>query len=128
MRLLVASTRGLGHFGPLIPLARASVAAGHDVVVSAPWAAATVVEDSGLRFRPFANPPEEETNRVFAGAMRHQRAAATDPDAREAADRIVVGQIFARLNVLAALETMRETFEEFRPHVVLRSPRSSHRC
>jgi hypothetical protein len=31
MRLLFATTRGAGHVGPLVPFARAAVAAGHDV-------------------------------------------------------------------------------------------------
>ena len=40
MRLLVATTRGAGHVGPLIPFARAAQRAGHQVLFAAPPPAA----------------------------------------------------------------------------------------
>ena len=36
MRILFASTQGAGHVGPLLPFARAALAAGHTVVLAAP--------------------------------------------------------------------------------------------
>ena len=38
MRILFASTQGAGHVGPLLPFARAALAAGHTVVLAAPAA------------------------------------------------------------------------------------------
>ena len=34
MRIVFATTRGAGHLGPLIPIARACMRAGHDVLVA----------------------------------------------------------------------------------------------
>ncbi|RIL05384.1 MAG: glycosyltransferase [Proteobacteria bacterium] len=57
MRLLFTSAGGSGHSEPLLPLARAAVAAGHDVAFSCrPWMA-PVLEAQG--FRVFAAGPDE---------------------------------------------------------------------
>ena len=36
MRVLFSTTAGAGHFGPLVPVAQACLAAGWDVAVAAP--------------------------------------------------------------------------------------------
>ena len=48
MRILFASTPGIGHIHPLVPIALAARGAGHDVRVAAPSSAATVIEHCGL--------------------------------------------------------------------------------
>ena len=55
MRVLVSTTAGAGHLGPLVPFARALVDAGHEVVVAAPASFASAVEKAGFTHHPFAD-------------------------------------------------------------------------
>ena len=59
MRFLFATTRGAGHFGPLIPFAHACRRAGHQVLVAGHDGAAPLAADAGLRFWPVAEPSAE---------------------------------------------------------------------
>lgn len=52
MRILFTCTPGLGHFHPLVPIARAAAQAGHDVAFATSASFAPMVERSG--FRAFA--------------------------------------------------------------------------
>jgi UDP:flavonoid glycosyltransferase YjiC (YdhE family) len=60
MRVLLASTSGAGHFGPLVPFATAIRRAGHDILVAAPISAQSRVERAGLPFISFADPLEPD--------------------------------------------------------------------
>jgi UDP:flavonoid glycosyltransferase YjiC (YdhE family) len=66
MRVLVATTAGAGHLGPLVPFARALSAKRHQVVVAAPASFASAVERAGFAHRPFPDGSAEEQGRVFA--------------------------------------------------------------
>jgi UDP:flavonoid glycosyltransferase YjiC (YdhE family) len=48
MRVLMTTKAGAGHFGPLIPFARAFQRAGADVLIAAPREAAPMVRAEGL--------------------------------------------------------------------------------
>ncbi|WP_329458014.1 glycosyltransferase [Streptomyces sp. NBC_01497] len=48
MRILMSSTAEAGHLRPMLPFARACVAAGHEVQVATPRSAAHLVKDAGL--------------------------------------------------------------------------------
>jgi len=52
MRVLFTTTAGTGHFHPLVPLAQAAAAAGHDVAVAGPRSVCPTIEASGLRASP----------------------------------------------------------------------------
>ena len=52
MRILFTTTGGTGHFHPLIPLAHAATAAGHEVACAASPSLRAAVEAVGLRFLP----------------------------------------------------------------------------
>src|SRR5205085_2492866 len=94
MRVLVSTTAGAGHLGPLVPFARALVDAGHEVVVAAPASFAAAVEKAGFTHRPFADAPEEELGAVFArlpGLSNHEGNA------------LIVTEVFGRINVRTAL-------------------------
>ena len=52
MRLLFTSTAGTGHFHPLVPLAHAAAAAGHEVAIAASPSLGRSVDAAGLRFFP----------------------------------------------------------------------------
>src|SRR5215207_5261685 len=59
MRVLFATTRGAGHFGPLVPFAHACARAVHDVLVAAPASAAKMVTRAGLAHHPVGEAPAE---------------------------------------------------------------------
>ncbi len=94
MRLLFAFAGGTGHFLPLVPIARAAAAAGHEVAFAAQRPMLARVEASGFRAHdaggetlrsgprrlPLVAPDPEHEARVlretFAGRVARERAAA----------------------------------------------------
>jgi UDP:flavonoid glycosyltransferase YjiC (YdhE family) len=113
MRLLFASTRGAGHFHPLLPFAAACVRAGHKVLFAGPPELEGPVKAAGHGFWPFADPDPEELDAVFSRVH--------EVSEREA-NRIVIGEIFGRLNTQAALPRLEQACTEWRPDVVVRDP------
>jgi hypothetical protein len=111
MRVLVATTAGSGHFGPLVPFARALADLGHDVVVVAPASFAAAVERAGFTHQSVADGPAHEQEAVF-GALH-------SVPYEEASD-IVVREVFGRINTRAALPEMQAFAERWRPELVLR--------
>ena len=109
VRLLVTSTAGAGHYGPLAPFVRSFVRGGHDVLVAAPPALGPSVRDA--EFWPVDDPPAAEMAAVFDGlpALSHDEA-----------NRTVVREVFARLDPAAGLPRLRAAITEWRPDVVLR--------
>lgn len=113
VRVLVASTAGSGHFGPLLPFARGLLAAGHDVAVAAPQSFAATVTGAGFDHLPFADVPPEVMGAVFD-------RLSTLPGGE--ADRVVVREVFGRLDAQAALPGVAATVEAWGPDLVLREP------
>jgi UDP:flavonoid glycosyltransferase YjiC (YdhE family) len=113
VRALFACTRGAGHFNPLVPFIEACRRGGHEVLVAGPPPLAEVVERAGYPFRAGAAPPEDELGRLWARVPTL---------AREEAEQIVVGTIFATLNVRAMLPGLRDAVREWRPDVIVREP------
>ena len=113
MRVLFATTAGTGHFGPLVPFARACRDAGHEVMVAAPESFAPAVRQAGLDHAPFADPRPEVIGPVYGrlSQMSFEEANAT-----------VIGEIFGRLDAQAALPGMTDLVGAWRPDVVLREP------
>ena len=113
MRALFASTRGAGHFNPIVPFARAFERGGHEVLFAGPPALAEAVEGAGFELWQFDPPPEDELGAIWG------RVPELPP---EEANEVVVGEVFGRLNTTAALPRLREACEEWRPDVVVRDP------
>src|SRR5829696_3314697 len=113
MRVLFSTTAGAGHFGPMIPVARACHAAGHAVAVAAPASFAGSVADAGLPHLPFPDVPADQLGAVFGRLPSLPR---------EEANRLVVGEIFGRLDAQAALPTLLGTIRDWAPDVVVRDP------
>jgi Erythromycin biosynthesis protein CIII-like, N-terminal domain len=113
MRVLFASTRGTGHFNPMVPFIDACAHGGHEVLVIGPPPLAETVERAGYPFRVGGFPPEKELGAVWG------RVPTVSP---EEAERLVIGTIFATLNVRAMLPHMRATVRDWRPDVILREP------
>jgi UDP:flavonoid glycosyltransferase YjiC (YdhE family) len=113
MRVLVSTTAGSGHFGPLVPFARACAAAGHEVVVAAPASFAAEVAAAGFEHRPFANAPAELLGQIF------QRVPTLTFDE---SNRVVLADVFGRLDAQAAFPGLAGTIADWRPDLVLREP------
>jgi UDP:flavonoid glycosyltransferase YjiC (YdhE family) len=112
MRVLFTSTPGSGHLGPLFPFAHALRRAGHEVLFAAPFSAQARVERAGLAYLSFADPLERDLQ-PYWDATRNA------PD-WEAANEIVVGQIFGGVRARAALGGVALAIDAWRPHVVVR--------
>ena len=113
MRVLVASTQGAGHLGPLVPFLEALGRRGDDVLVVVPPALAPVVADRGWPCRIGADPPEDELEAVW----RRVPTAS-----REQAAVLVNRELFGRLDTAAMLPTVEGACREWAPDLVLRDP------
>jgi len=115
MRILFASTAGNGHLDPLLPVAEACREQGDEVFFTVPdrERPRAEVEGRGLICRPFADSEEDE---------RDAALAASDPSDRDAGNRVVVREVFGRINTTAALASMRALIDELRPDLVVREP------
>ncbi len=111
MRVLCATTANDGHFGPLLPFARACAATGHDVRVAAPVSYAAAVTGAGFRHEPFPDAPPELIGPIMARLPTL---------AFEEANDLVIREVFARVDAQAGLPGVLETVERWRPDVVLR--------
>jgi UDP:flavonoid glycosyltransferase YjiC (YdhE family) len=111
MRILFATTAGAGHFGPLIPLARAAVRAGHEVAVAAAGLFESAVREAGFDFRPVASPSDEDRGAMFA-----RIGQATF----DGANLIMVRDGFFGIYPRAALPWMNEHVDDWRPAIIVR--------
>jgi UDP:flavonoid glycosyltransferase YjiC (YdhE family) len=111
VRLLISTTRGAGHFGPLIPFANAFLRHGHEVLVAATASAAPMIERAGLDHRPYGDPPDEPRDAIFAEVMGR-------PEDWDKAKR-VVGDVFVRIDARSALPAVRAAIKSWRPDVVV---------
>ena len=117
MRVLVATTANAGHFGPLLPFARACAGSGHEVRVAAPEDFADSVRKAGFRHVPFAPAPPDQTGSVFASLPPLEGATPAD---LETGNVVVLREIFARLDAGAARPGLADAIDDWRPDLVLR--------
>jgi len=94
VRVLFASTRGAGHFDPLVPFIEACLRCGHEVLVAGPPSLRETVESPRYPFWPGEMPPQDELDAIWAVLP------SVSP---EEANRLVIGEIFGGLNVRAML-------------------------
>jgi len=113
MRIVFATTAGAGHFGPLVPVAHACIAAGHDVVVAAPESFSDAVAKAGLTHSGFADVPAEVMGPLFGRLPELSH---------EEANRVVVQEIFGRLDAHAALPGVTALLRDWEPNLVVREP------
>ncbi len=111
MRVLFATTANDGHFGPLLPFARACVAAGHEVRVAAPESYAAALARSGFVHEPFSDAPPEQLGPVM-GSLPSLPF--------EEADGVVIREVFARIDAQAGLPALMAAIERWHPDVVVR--------
>jgi UDP:flavonoid glycosyltransferase YjiC (YdhE family) len=113
VRVLFSSTRGAGHFNPLVPFASAFERAGHELLFAGPPDLAGAVAGAGFEFWQFDPPAEDELGAIWARVPKLPR---------DEANEMVVREIFGRLNTTAALPGLSAAVEQWRPDVVLRDP------
>ena len=111
MRVLLTTTAGSGHFGPMIPFATAWRVAGHEIAVAAPASFREPVERAGFDFRPFADAPQDQLDAVFS--TLHAVSV-------EEGNIRVVRDVFATIDASAALPGVNEVIAEWRPDIVVR--------
>jgi hypothetical protein len=109
VRVLFASTQGAGHFNPLVPFIEAYGRAGHDALVVGP----PTLDAREYPFRRGEQPPDDVLGPLWDGMPAQPPGQG---------DVIVVGVIFARLNVDAMLPTVRAAIEDWLPDLVVREP------
>jgi UDP:flavonoid glycosyltransferase YjiC (YdhE family) len=107
VRVLFASTRGAGHFRPLIPFIDACRRSGHETLIVGPPG----LRAADYEYRAGASPPDELVDPVWA------RMATLPPGQ---GDLVILGTLFASLTVDAMLPSFMEAIEEWRPDLVLR--------
>jgi UDP:flavonoid glycosyltransferase YjiC (YdhE family) len=113
MLVLVSSTAGSGHFGPLVPFVHALADAGHQVRVTAPGSFRSAVESAGFAFEPLGEPSPDELGAVFGRLPELSMAAA---------NRMVLTEVFAGADARAALPAMGQLVDRLRPDLIVREP------
>lgn len=111
MKVLLATTAGSGHLGPLVPYADAWRRAGHDVAIAAPISFAASVRAVGHTHRPVADPPQAELDAVFSALPG---LSPTEANVR------VIRDVFVRLDAAAALDGLDAIIEDWQPDIVVR--------
>jgi UDP:flavonoid glycosyltransferase YjiC (YdhE family) len=110
MRVLLTTKRGAGHFGPLVPFARAFRRAGDTVLVAAPHSAAPMVRAEGFSAWLFDDAPEEQRDAVFAVVSQLPE---------EERGPHVFSEAFIRLDARAAVPGMLDVCRRWNPDVVV---------
>jgi UDP:flavonoid glycosyltransferase YjiC (YdhE family) len=111
MRILMTTKAGAGHFGPLIPFARAFQRAGADVLIAAPREAAPMVRAEGLPLWAVDDPPPQERAAIFA------EVRGKNIDGLIA--KRIVGDVFARIDARAAFPGILAACRAWGPDVVI---------
>lgn len=97
----------------MIPVAHACLAAGHEVAVAAPASFVPQVQAAGLSHLPFPDVPADQLGAIFGRLPSLPR---------EEANRLVMTEVFGRLDAQAALPSLLEIIQRWQPHVVVRDP------
>jgi UDP:flavonoid glycosyltransferase YjiC (YdhE family) len=113
MRVLIASTAGAGHVGPLLPVAAALRARGDELLLAGPPALAAVAQAAGLPFHAGAAPDERAAAEIW-----RRVPSATPAEAAVLVNR----ELFGRLCTAAMLPALERACERWRPDLVLRDP------
>jgi UDP-glucoronosyl and UDP-glucosyl transferase len=111
MRILFTSTRGAGHFNPLLPFARASARAGHELLVAGPSGVRPQAERAGLPFHLLPEPRADVLEAVWSPVF------SLPPEEQDA---YVVREVFAGCHGRAALPGTLELIDDWGVDLVVR--------
>ncbi|HEX3780355.1 MAG TPA: glycosyltransferase [Pseudonocardiaceae bacterium] len=110
MRILLATTSGSGHFGPLLPFAAAFRRAGHEIQVAAPRSFGAAVARAGYDYWPCDDIADADYAAVRAEILR------APPEQMNA----LTAKIGADLAPRAILPGMLAAIDSWRPDAILR--------
>ena len=110
MRILISTRKGAGHFGPLVPFAKALLRDNHEILVAAPRSAAPMIAAAGMDHHPIPDPPPEQRAEVFA---------AVDGLPSDDANARVLGDVFIRIDSRAAYPHLLDAVTRWSPDLVL---------
>jgi UDP:flavonoid glycosyltransferase YjiC (YdhE family) len=110
MRIMISTRQGAGHFGPLIPFAKAFLRNNDEIVVTAPAAAAAMIANAGFDHHIVPDPPPHDRDRLFATARTMDY---------DAANAYVVSKLFIGIDARAAYPHMLSAIERYEPDVVV---------
>jgi len=113
VRVLLASTGGAGHVGPLLPVLSTFARRGDEVLLVVPPALADTGRETGQPYTVGEDPPAAQLGPLW------ERFAVADP-----AEKAVLAnrELFGRLCTTAMLPTMKRACARFRPELVVREP------
>jgi UDP:flavonoid glycosyltransferase YjiC (YdhE family) len=111
VQVLLATTAGADHLGPLVTFGIACHRFGHDVVVAAPASFAAAVHRAGFAHAPFADPAPAVRDAVIADISR---LALHEANVR------IIRDVFARIDATAALPGLQALLGAWRPDVIIR--------
>jgi len=111
MKVLFTTLREKSHFLAMVPFVEAFRRTGHDVAVAAPEDLAERVAEAGVRFFPMGHPGTEGLRPLNERIGKAPRDQVT---------RMVMSELFAGACAGAAIPSVVEMLESFRPAVLLR--------
>jgi UDP:flavonoid glycosyltransferase YjiC (YdhE family) len=110
MRIMICTRAGAGHFGPLIPFAKAFLRNNDEILVTAPAEAAPMIAEAGFDHHVIPPPPPHDREAKFAKARQMDY---------DDANAYVVGELFIRIDARAAYPHMVAAIEEYEPDIVV---------
>jgi len=113
MRVLLASTAGAGHFGPLLPFIETLARRGDEPVLVIPPELEDRARSLGFPYRLSAEPPAQEVDAFW---RRFPELAPSK------AAILVAREFFGRLGTAAMLPALEEALRAWRPELILHEP------
>jgi UDP:flavonoid glycosyltransferase YjiC (YdhE family) len=110
MRIMFCTRAGAGHFGPLVPFAKAFLRNNDDVVFVAPAELAPMIASAGFDHELIPNPPTEGRAELFARARRMDW---------DDANAMVVRDLFVATDTPASFPHVIGAIERRRPDVIV---------
>jgi UDP:flavonoid glycosyltransferase YjiC (YdhE family) len=107
---MISTRRGAGHFGPLIPFAKAFLRNNDQVVVTAPQTGAPMIEAAGLDHLPYPDPPDGPRDDI----IRRAREMSFD-DGNE----LVLTEMFIGVDTTHAYPHLLAAMRRWKPDAVL---------
>ena len=110
MRILICTRAGAGHFGPLVPFAKAFLRNNDEVLFTAPAEAAAMIADAGFDHHMIPPSPPHDREALFAKARR------LPPDA---ANEFVARDVFIGIDARAWYPHVLAAIESYEPDVIV---------
>jgi UDP:flavonoid glycosyltransferase YjiC (YdhE family) len=110
MRIMISTRQGAGHFGPLIPFAKALLRQNDEIIVAAPVSAAAMIANAGFDHHVIPDPPPHDRDRMMAEA----RALGDD-----AANEFIASKLFIGIDARARYPHTLAAIERYEPDVIV---------